>query len=511
MLCTHSVVFLLIDPHADFNAVKPSHKLDTSIALYRSRMGGTINRKLPSRSHLRKMGSSGDILDNLPKAVLCDLDKPLEDGASTPVASPRPSSVESREVHTPTPQPKPRPRAAPRKKPVDEAEKETKKTPQVAPRNRAPTADNLEAMKSPPRTPGHMKSSEDEKSPPAHESPKHPMAVNDADKLSPAKAPKPLPAGRAPNVGPKPSPKAPGKAPAKDPTADPPAATEIAGDQASPNRSRTGSLEKEPAASDVDPSKLSIKEKALLAQKAFVLTPEKPKPGPPRIAKKPKPTPGTPVRSPETPEEGGLSMESRIRRAQSVEEEMGESPQQQKRKLPPGAINMLRMGALPMFGPGSDRSCSSTVSTSDPVAHERNSAERDLHPQHEENGVEGTDDAPADQRASFHGVPVLPMPKPASAEADLDDSTSPQAPPKFEHKNPDVTMPASPTTKEVGGEEEEFGVEVDLDYVLTWTPDVTAAWLGQVGLGGHRLAFFEKEIHGYMLFDIDGHKLKVRR
>ncbi len=52
--------------------------------------------------------------------------------------------------------------------------------------------------------------------------------------------------------------------------------------------------------------------------------------------------------------------------------------------------------------------------------------------------------------------------------------------------------------------------EVNFDVVLSWTPDVTVAWLKQVGLGSHQEAFLEKEIHGGMLFDIDGHKLKVR-
>lgn len=480
------------------------------MALYRSRMGGTINRKQPSRSHLRKMGSTGDILDSIPKDILCNLDKPLDDGASTPVVLPRPVSAEGSEAHSTTPQPKPRPRAAPRKKPQpspptpDEAAKDAKKTPLAAPRTRAQTADNLDAMK--PSQVSSEKSSEDEKSPPAKDSPKHP-AMNGADKLSPAKAPKPLPAGRAPKLGPKPSPKSPGKPPAKDPV-DLPAPSETAGQQVSPRQSRTGSLEKEAAAtssSDVDPSKLSVKEKALLAQKALASTPENLKPGPPRVARKPKPTPGTPIRSPETPEDGGLSMESKIRRAQSVEEEG--SPHQ-KRKLPPGAINMFRMGAVPMFGPGSDRGRGSFVATSDPVARERNSVEGDISGTGiEENGGEATD-APADQRSSFHAVQVLPVPKPSSADdsgADLDDSTSPQAPPKFEH---DVITPASPTAKGGGGEE--LAAEVDLDCVLTWTPDVTAAWLGQVGLGGYRQAFVEKEIHGYMLFDIDGHRIKVQ-
>lgn len=507
------------DPLADFNAIKPTNLLNTSVAQYRSRIGGTTKRKQPSQAHLRKMRSSGDVLENLPKGALCDLDKPLEDGSLTPQpldASPRATSADSKEAPSPAPQPKPRPRAAPRKKPQpspsmpDEA-KESKKTPQAVPRVRAQSADNLDATRpSPKDRVSSEKSSGDEKS---DESPKHPV-VNGVEKPSPVKVPKPSPSARQPHIGPKPSPKAAGKPPAKDPVDSP--VSDATGDQVSPSRSRNGSMEKEAtvsSSSDVDPSKLSVKEKALLAQKALMSTPEKPKPGPPRVARKPKPTPGTPVLSPETPEEG-MSMESRIRRAQSVDDGTGGSPQQ-KRKLPPGAINMLRMGAIPMFGPSADRGRSVIVATSD----SRNSLEGGMSSALRnsdipgEGGEEGTDapsEVASNERSPFHAVSVLPVQKPSPNDsgAELDDSTSPQAPPKFEHKDSDATTPASPMAKEVGGAGAEF-TAADYDFVLMWTPDVTASWLGHVGLGSHGQAFAEKGIQGYMLFDIDGSKLKV--
>ena len=50
---------------------------------------------------------------------------------------------------------------------------------------------------------------------------------------------------------------------------------------------------------------------------------------------------------------------------------------------------------------------------------------------------------------------------------------------------------------------------MDLDIVLMWTPGVTSAWLKQVGLGSYQQLFLEKDIQGYMLFDMDGHKPKV--
>ena len=490
------ILLLLCWPFPDpLDAIKPHRKLDTSMAIYRSRVGGTIKRKLPSKAHLRKMGSSGDILENVPKELLSNLDTPLEDGSQESQLR-RSASVDDKldASSPPAPQPKPRPRAAPRKKqqPSPDEGAEGKKTPQAAPRMRAQTADFSEALKSPSKVTGS--SSGDEKS---DESPKQPV-VNGVEKLSPIKAPKPSPSARPPHIGPKPSPKPHAKPPAKDPTGD---ATE---DLIAPSRSRTSSAEKEPATSEVDPSKLSVKEKALLAQKALMATPEKaPKPGPPRVARKPKtPNPGTPVLGPETTEEDA-SVGSRMRRAQSVEDEIGESPQT-KKKLPPGAINMFRMGAVPMFGPAPDRGRSATVSTSDPIARERNSLERrGVSPNPEipegEEEPDAPTEAPSTERSPFHAAPSKPSPNDSEAEL-LEDSESPQAPPKFEHKD---TVPTA-------DEGVELAAEVDYDCVLTWTPEVTAAWLGKVGLPSHGQAFVDKGIHGYLLFDLDGSKqLKV--
>lgn len=461
-------------------------------------MGGTIKRKLPSKSHLRKMGSSGDILENVPKELLSNLEKPLEDEAQAPhdpeSQMKRSASVDKLDSSPPAPQPKPRPRAAPRKKqqPSPDEGAEGKKTPQAAPRVRAQTSDIP-----PSKDAGSAgKSSGDEKS--TDESPKQPI-VNGVEKPSPVKAPKPSPSARPPHVGPKPTPKPHAKPPAKDPTSD---ATE---DLVSPSRSRTSSVEKEPASSEVDPSKLSVKEKTLLAQKALMSTPEKaPKPGPPPVARKPRtPNPGTPVVSPESAEED-TSVESRIRRAQSVEEEIGGSPQP-KKKLPPGAINMFRMGAVPMFGPAPDRGRSATVSTSDPIARERNSLERrQVSPNPEIPEGEEEPDAPTEE-LSIQKSPAHSKPSPNDSEAELlEDSSSPQAPPKFEHKDSDATVP-------VADKGVELAAEVDYDSVLMWTPEVTAAWLGKVGLSDYGRLFVDKGIHGYLLFDLDGSKLKVSK
>ena len=51
---------------------------------------------------------------------------------------------------------------------------------------------------------------------------------------------------------------------------------------------------------------------------------------------------------------------------------------------------------------------------------------------------------------------------------------------------------------------------LDYDQVLLWTPQHVAAWLNKIGLGQYKQAFVDKGTLGYMLFDFDGHKLKVR-
>jgi len=45
--------------------------------------------------------------------------------------------------------------------------------------------------------------------------------------------------------------------------------------------------------------------------------------------------------------------------------------------------------------------------------------------------------------------------------------------------------------------------------VLSWTSDHVAAWLMKIGLGHYQQMFTDKGIQGFMLFDLDGVKLKV--
>lgn len=488
------------------------------MAMYRSRMGGTLKRAQPTREHLRRMGSAGDIFDNLPKEVLGDLDKPLDDGSSQEPAAPvggapAPDRTSKEVQHAPVPQPKPKPRAAPRKKPQptppgSEDGKEIMKSPppQAAPRSQAQTAANLE---SPRASVSNGDNGSPANRPTPGASPKH---VPSGDKISPVKAPRPLPTSRHPNVGPKPPAKS--KSPVREPGSE---------DGKSPSRSRTCSLDKEGGTEleEKDPSQMTIKEKAMMAQKAFLPTPSKPAPP---VARRPKPSPGgVPVVSPEhhTEEVGAM-----VKRAQSLEDMLGVSPPN-RRKLPPGAFNI--MGAVPMFGPGSrgsaDRGRSATVSASlDRGERERGrgSVERQLE---EEQGVHvsadgtildasekdggGEDDTDQATPNTSSAPPDVSPDTPRKHSIDeltmdsdpLSNSDSPQAPSKFEHAGP-----LAPAAKGVEGP---GSADVDLDVVLAWSPEVTAAWISSIGLSTYQQMFIEKEIQGYMLFDLDGHKLKV--
>ncbi len=445
------------------------------------------------------MGSSGDLLENLPKELLSKLDKPLED-------EPKPV-VAKKEPHQSPAAPKPRPRAAPRKKPMPTPgqaagmEEEGKRpVPQAAPRTRTQTNSTSETSRPAAEEKGEPPVVENETGK-ANESPKHPPV-----KASPPTT-NPKPAARPPLTGPKPPAKRDsgiGKPPAKDPPVEHSSPARephlpTTRNHGSPNRSRTNSAAEKEGAPEIvpkDPSKLSVKEKALLAQKVLLGTPEKQKPGPP-VPRKPKPgsaatTPvvTNPSISEDTPTSSSMSPEEkRMKRAQSMDDNIGGgSPQQSRRKLPPGAFNM--MGGVPMLGGRAERSRCATVSTSEFDDHDRNSLERHVSPEELRNANSREEATEQDQTDGLASERTQPSP-----------SATPPTPGKLRHgESAESSVPMATTPEEAG---------VDCEVVLTWTPDVTAAWLSQIGLGEHQQVFIEKGIQGYMLFDIDGHKLKV--
>ena len=269
-----------------------------------------------------------------------------------------------------------------------------------------------------------------------------------------------------------------------------------------------------------DPSELTVKEKALLAQKAVgALGHDKTK-LPPPVPRKPKPGHGGDGDAPP------INSEYDRGRSQSIDEKeevQGHpSPMHSRKKLPPGAVNIMAGLALP----SAERGRSLTVSTTEPDARERNSLGRnaslqDYSPE-KENGVKSSSQEALEQ--TDHGSPTKPLPK-----------TPPKRPPLPMQKKPSNERPAnvdsadnesdtSPAlgrktdgAAEDGGEDESHdqshdtggGEEsvMDLNTVLTWNPDVVGQWLNSVGLGQYQELFVG--VQGYMLFDMDGHRLKV--
>ena len=455
--------------------IKPHKFLDNSAAVHRSKVSGVFKRKLPSREHLRKKDGQGDILHNMPEAVLSNLDTPLE---TTPEPEDRPEEDPAAAKSTPQPQPKPKPRAAPRKKPVatPDQPKEEKKPPQVVPRREKSVELADDSPKSPVSEEVEAAKGEAEKS-------VSPPATKPENTPSPSK---PLP-----HVGPKPGPK---RAPVPIPVARPRVAS-------------TGDVLETLSPEKKDPSKLTVKEKALLAQKVLMTAPDRPKPGGPPIPRKPKPTVPTPSES--TADSSQTTSEavgdSPRRGPASVEQDNSKASPVPRRKLPAGAFNI--MGGVPMFGPlhTADRVRSATTSA---VDHNRREESREtgfhsqeVSPEHpmviHEDQNESMDDSSDAQVSSSTNEPAKSEDvAPPTAQANTEASSAEEA--KKEPVEEPSDIPDGPDL-----------VVVDNEVVLTWTPDVTVAWLKQVGLGSCHQVFLEKEIQGYMLFDIDGHKLKV--
>ena len=468
--------------------------LNTSVGVYRSKVGGAIKRKQPSREHLKKMGSSSNLLEDIPKESLSNLDKPLEDSASDAHSSPS-HGVSEEPKKAPSPVPKPKPKAAPRKKPQpvpptssDAASKEGKKQPLAAPRSRATDKEAKVKETEGPKT--GDKTAEKE------------PVLSAVDKITNRLSSSPA---RPPSIGPKPTPKkesGTGKPPTKDPV-----------DNTTKNiptsptaRNSTISLEKDTSElMDKDPSKLSVKEKALLAQKALLGTPEKPKPGPP-VRRKPKPVssytnPDLLAEDPKSPT--STTPEDRMRRAQSFEDDIGASPQQRK-KLPPGAFNMMMMGGVSVFGPSSDRVRSVTVSSTDMERYRGEGTPETPDSTLEETKPKDMVDGSPKEKLSPKELPAHLLKKHLDGVESESDNEGVSAPSTLPSSS---TVPSSSTNGE--GNESVPVAEVDYDVVLTWTPDVTALWLNRVGLGSYQQQFTERGIQGYMLFDLDNNKLKV--
>lgn len=252
-----------------------------------------------------------------------------------------------------------------------------------------------------------------------------------------------------------------------------------------------------------DPWKLSVKEKALLAQKAISST-EKPKMPPPPVARKPKPHHDE---EPSVDSDGRQSRE----RSRSFDYLEQDSPRR-VRKLPPGAFNI----GLPAVGPGAFRVRSTTVASTESDSRENSVEPLEEHqtssdPRHRQEGVEGSqpvakappkrppppvtrrqsDEKPASKYPSKHTAQTAEL---QSSQEDLTADTS-------SVDLLDETDQVDAAGMSDGG--------LNPEMVLVWGCDEVASWLRQIGLGQYHQLFTDKGIRGNMLFDLDGSKLKV--
>ena len=274
---------------------------------------------------------------------------------------------------------------------------------------------------------------------------------------------------------------------------------------ASPRRSRTNESSGPQSPQKKEPSKFSLKiTKELLTQNVMKSPPDKPKLGAPPIHKKPKPIPVTPVSAGtgSDPAESKNGLAGTEQQGGSAEEggNVKVSPMNKGKKLPPGAFNMMVMGGVPVMKPGHspERSRTGTVSTIMPREVREVSHEQVLDG---EGRKESSDENEREIRSQLKAKLMKKMSKDEESGSDAGSTNaSPQVLPKFKKR--------SGSTANVVDNADGMDA-VDCDVVLTWTPDVTAAWLGQIELASYQQLFLEKGIQGYMLFDMDGHKLKV--
>ena len=515
-------------PLPDFDAVKPLQKLDSRAALHKSQVGGQIKRKKPSRDHLRQMGSSSNLLE------VISSDSSLTEEPSSPATEnetsnkaekeekdkkketekdkhPAPPTEQTTPTVAPTP-PKPKPRAAPRKKNPELTSTNvdgSKPHPQVVPRHKldgkelSPLHESGKSGKeevndkeeSHPTTAGDLTSSPSTQrkegllaspvmaSKTSHSSPKRPppSPKNELSHSGDSEehAPKPLPRGHG----------------------------------------KTGKEEEASSSKDAkmaellkkDPSELTVKEKALLAQRTVVAMSHVDKTKlPPPIPRKPKPGHGG--------EGDTLAVNSEIERGRSHsidEKETKASPSHGRRKLPPGAVNIMAGLAL-----SSERGRCNTVSTTEPDARERDSLGRNAtlqdHPP--ENGVDSSSHEALEQ--TDHDSPTKPLPKTPPKRPPLPMQKKPSNEKPLTTEGVDTESDTSPPLARRGVDTEDDeeheaprqshdGGEqaVDLNTILTWTPDVVGQWLNNIGLGQYKELFVG--VQGFMLFDMDGHRLKV--
>ena len=478
-------------------------------------------------------------------------------GVHTPSTSKKPMKL-------PQPKPKPRPQPMPRKKPSPEhttPSSDDQKRPMPVPRTQreandkeevdggtldSPVAARKLASSSPAGSPKHTKHSS-----PAH-SPKLPIKPSIATpepterrptggskpavpRKPPAKEESPeddkesrRPSGSTPKKLPKPLPPKPSPRPQKPDSHTTHDSSSAEGEkEAAPPSTMADKLE---AIKKKDPSELTVKEKMMLAQQAMAMQAEYKQKGLPPPIRKKKPLPKAmsvdshDAEHHEEPAEEKTETSEEMDRSQSsdnIADTDGAPPRRPPKKLPPGAFNM----AFPGLG-GDPRRRSNTIAStgssdgadtlerhemSPPARHfsaSKPETSNSPSPTPESTPVRQpvVNNSPAHQiqeedasQLSNHSTPELNRKDAAHhgstdmlesyADMDIDDE-----PP----------IPAS-----TDGGTQAAGAVPDKEQVLFWSPEVVGMWLGSLGMGSHANTFKEKEIKGWMLFDMDNSKLKV--
>ena len=565
---------------ADFDdAVKHVKRLDSSTALHKSKVGSQLRRKKPSRDHLRSMGSLTNILESVPSIEeegRQETESPTADKAPKLTVEKSSPTHPARQSPSVPPRPKPMPRARQKQlppkpeapvSPLDGVAK-----PQVIPRHQREHSDtslihedDLRHRTSSTSRGERRPSEEDGKTVTSHKpstsSPKvekrgfHMPSPKQLPKL-PHPSPKKQPLLPSPKHSPPPlrpmskssdelsvellsnklseSTTVSSTEPLPPPKPTPRHQRQFSREErVGENPSHDSKVEE---IAEKDPSELTVKEKALLAQQAMDKTK-----APPPVPRKP---------SFDAEYHAGLNdiHNSPLRqRAKSFDTSLEESPRHQAKKLPPGAFNL----ALPFGGSHGQIRGRSITAPEDPENREQGLETSDEHREaaiHYFKAGDGSrDEVDAPQRKPNAGIPPK-RPPPPFLKRPSDERVTPKHSRQQEdaetdhhgtqdaetdhHGTQDAetdhhgTQDAETTTNglrpELTHSEDanpllQAGVHgsspdpesLDYNEVLMWRTDHIAAWLMKIGLGQYQQLFTDKGIQGFTLFDLDGAKLKV--
>ena len=541
--------------------VKSASRLDSSSALHKSHLTAQMHRKKPTREHVRSMASLSPFPEEMPRLnVEMEDEESRTAGAGNTVRTPK----KPMKLPQPTPpKPKPRPQPMPRKKPSPEhsssptppsSEKNgDQKRPKPVPRTQREDKEEVDGNLDSPVAARRLTSPGPAGSPkhssPKHSSPAHtpklpvkpPVATPEASDRRPSTDSKPAlprkppakeespeddkeprrPSASTPKKLPKPLPPKPSQRPQKpDSQATPEKPSPAEGEKEAP----PSIADKLEAIKRKDPSELTVKEKMMLAQQAMAMQAEYKQKGLPPPVRKRKPLPKAmsvdshnheelAADKPEDSEEMDRSKSS-----DNIAET--DPPRRPPKKLPPGAFNM----AFPGLG-GDPRRRSNTVTSTTSTGSDGGdtSEKRDVSPaRHFSASKPETSKSPSPTPESTPVRQPVVNNSPAHQIQEEESSQSNHSTPELSHKDvphhgstdvlesyADLGIDDDPPIPPADGETHTAGAVPDKEQVLFWSPEVVGMWLGSLGLGSHANSFKEKEVKGWMLFDIDNSKLKV--